>query len=255
MEEDILGNLREFLGQTQEMPFQIEGMDKASFLERYKVNVIVDNAETKGGPVVEEANPTYNNLVGRIERKARFGAFYTNFMMIRSGSVLQANGGYLVLNALDVLRSPFTWDALKRIIKKNEVKIEDAAELYGFTTGGIKPEPIPVSLKIIMLGSPWLYYLLYYYDEDFREIFKVKSDFDTQTQSSTRRKDALRQFHREHGEERRAAPLRPGRGRRDRGPCRAPCGEKGKALAQVQRPHGPGARGVVLGRTSREQPS
>ncbi|HSQ78347.1 MAG TPA: ATP-binding protein, partial [Nitrospirota bacterium] len=157
VEEDILSNLREFLGQTQELPFQIEGMDKGSFLERYKVNVIVDNAETRGGPVVEEANPTYINIVGRIERKARFGAFYTNFMMIRSGSVLQASGGYLVLNALDVLRSPFTWDALKRIIKKNEVKIEDAAELYGFTTGGIKPEPIPVSLKIIMLGSPWLY--------------------------------------------------------------------------------------------------
>ena len=184
VEEDILSNLREFLGQTPEMPFQIEGMDKASFLERYKVNVIVDNAETKGGPVVDEANPTYNNLVGRIERKARFGAFYTNFSMIRSGSVLQANGGYLVMNALDVLRNPFSWDALKRIIKKNEVKIEDVAELYGFTTGGIKPEPIPVSLKIIMLGSPWLYYLLYYYDEDFRDIFKVKSDFDTQTVSS-----------------------------------------------------------------------
>jgi lon-related putative ATP-dependent protease len=184
VEEDILSNLREFLGQTPEVPFQIEGMDKASFLERYKVNVIVDNAETKGGPVVDDANPTYNNLVGRIERKARFGAFYTNFSMIRSGSVLQANGGYLVMNALDVLRSPFSWDALKRIIKKNEVKIEDVAELYGFTTGGIKPEPIPVSLKIIMLGSPWLYYLLYYYDEDFRDIFKVKSDFDTQTASS-----------------------------------------------------------------------
>ncbi len=183
-EEDILGNLREFLGQTQEMPFQIEGMDKASFLERYKVNVIVDNAETKGAPVVEEANPTYNNVVGRIERKARFGAFYTNFMMVRSGSVLQASGGYLVLNALDVLRNPFTWDALKRIIKKNEVKIEDVAELYGLATGGIKPEPIPVSLTIIMLGSPRLYYLLYYYDEDFRDLFKVKSDFDTQIAGS-----------------------------------------------------------------------
>ncbi len=185
IEEDILGNLREFLGQTPELPFAVEGMDKASFLDRYKVNLIVDNAETKGGPVVDEANPTYNNLVGRMERKARFGAFFTNFTMIRAGSVLQANGGYLLLNALDVLRNPFSWDALKRIIKKNEVKIEDVAELYGFTSGGIKPEPIPVSLKIIMLGSPWLYYLLYYYDEDFRDIFKVKSDFDTQTDSST----------------------------------------------------------------------
>jgi lon-related putative ATP-dependent protease len=182
-EEDILGNLRDFLGQTQEMPVPIEGMDKGSFIERYKVNLIVDNGGTKGAPVIDEANPTYNNLVGRIERKARFGAFYTNFTMIRSGSVLQAHGGYLVLNALDVVRSPFSWDALKRIIKKNEVKIEDVAELYGFASGGIKPEPIPVSLKIIMLGSPWLYYLLYYYDEDFRDIFKVKSDFDTQTAS------------------------------------------------------------------------
>ncbi len=184
VEEDILNNLKEFLGQAPELPFPLEGMDKASFLERYKVNVLVDNSETKGAPVVEEANPTYNNLVGRIERKARFGAFFTNFSMIKSGSVLQANGGYLVLNALDVLRNPFAWEGLKRIIKKNEVKIEDIAELYGFTTGGIKPEPIPVSLKIIMLGSPWLYYLLYYYDEDFREIFKVKSDFDTQTADS-----------------------------------------------------------------------
>jgi lon-related putative ATP-dependent protease len=184
VEDDILNNLKEFLGQAPELPFPLEGMDRASFLERYKVNVLIDNAKTKGAPVVEEANPTYNNLVGRIERKARFGAFFTNFAMIKSGSVLQANGGYLILNALDVLRNPFAWEGLKRIIKKNEVKIEDIGELYGFTTGGIKPEPIPVSLKIIMLGSPWLYYLLYYYDEDFREIFKVKSDFDTQTSDS-----------------------------------------------------------------------
>ena len=184
VEEDILDNLREFLGQTQELPFPIEGMDKGSFLERYKVNLIVDNANTRGGPLVEEVNPTYNNLVGRIERKARFGAFFTNFTMIRSGSMLQANGGYLLVNAIDVLRSPFSWDALKRMIKRQEVKIEDVTELYGFATGGIKPEPIPLSLKIIMLGSPWLYYLLYNYDEDFREIFKVKSDFDTQTRGS-----------------------------------------------------------------------
>ena len=184
VEEDILNNLKEFLGQTPELPFPMEGMDKASFLERYRVNVLVDNANTKGGPVVEEVNPTYNNLVGRMERKIRLGVAFTNFMMIKSGSVLQANGGYLIMNALDVLRSPFAWDALKRIIKKGEVKIEDIAELYGIGTAGIKPEPIPISLKIIMLGSPWLYYLLYYYDEDFRSIFKVKSDFDTQMDGS-----------------------------------------------------------------------
>ena len=185
VEEDILGNLKEFLGQTPELPFHIEGMDRASFLERYRVNVLVDNEKGRGAPVVEEANPTYNNLVGRIERKMRLGMAFTNFMMIKTGSVLQANGGYLIVNALDVLRNAFSWEALKRIIKKNEVKIEDLAELYGISTAGIKPDPIPVSIKIIMHGSPWLYYLLYYYDEDFRGIFKVKSDFDTQTHSST----------------------------------------------------------------------
>ncbi len=181
VEEDILGNLREFLGQTQEMPFAIEGLDRGNFHDRYKVNLIVDNADTHGGPVVDEANPTYSNLLGRIERKAKLGALYTNFMMIRPGSLLQANGGYLVLNCLDVLRNPFAWDALKRVIKKSEVRIEDLAELYGFGSGGIKPEPVPVSVKIIVLGSPMLYYLLYNYDEDFQQIFKIRADFDTRT--------------------------------------------------------------------------
>ncbi|MDH4161549.1 MAG: AAA family ATPase [Nitrospirota bacterium] len=194
VEEDILGNLKEFLGQTPELPFHIEGMDRQALLERYRVNVLVDNSRTRGGPVVEEANPTYNNLVGRIERKARFGALFTNFTMIKSGSVLQANGGYLIMNALDVLRNPFSWDALKRIIKKSEVKIEDIAELYGVSTAGIKPEPIPVSVKVIMLGSPWLYYLLYSYDEDFRSIFKVRSDFDTQVNDSADEKQRYANF-------------------------------------------------------------
>jgi lon-related putative ATP-dependent protease len=193
VEEDILGNLKEFMGQTPELPFHIEGMDKASLLERYRVNVLVDNAGTRGAPVVEEANPTYNNLVGRLERKMRLGMAFTNFMMIKAGSMLQANGGYLVVNALDVLRNPFSWEALKRIIKKSEIKIEDIAEMYGISTAGIKPDPIPVAVKVLMLGSPWLYYLLYYYDEDFRRIFKVKSDFDTQMTDSA--DDKLRYAH------------------------------------------------------------
>jgi len=193
-EEDILNNLKEFLGQTPELPFPVEGMDKASFLERYKVNVLVDNAQTKGAPVVEESNPTYNNLIGRIERRARFGAVYTNFNMIKAGSVLQANGGYLIVNALDVIRSPFSWDALKRIINKNEVKVEDIGELYGVAMAGIKPEPIPVSFKIIMRGSPWLYYLLYSYDEDFRGMFKVRSDFDTQMSDSEQERNRYANF-------------------------------------------------------------
>ncbi len=162
VEEDILSNLREFLGQTQELPFQIEGMDKGSFLERYKVNVIVDNAGTKGGPR-RRGGQSYLQQPGRPHRAQ--GAVRRILYQLHHdhgpARCSRPTAGYLLLNAIDVLRSPFSWDALKRIIKRQEVKVEDVTELYGFATGGIKPEPIPVSLKIIMLGSPWLYYLLY----------------------------------------------------------------------------------------------
>lgn len=188
MEEDILNNLPEFLEESQDSPLQTEGAGRESVLERYRVNLIVDNAETKGAPVVEEVNATYNNLVGRIERKAKFGAFYTNHMMIRPGSVLKANGGFLLLNAFDMLKNPFSWEALKRIIRKREVSIEDAADPSGLSTGGLRPDSIPVSLRVILVGTPRLYHLLYVLDEDFRDLFKVRSDFDTQTQCSSEEK-------------------------------------------------------------------
>jgi predicted ATP-dependent protease len=116
-------------------------------------------------------------------------------MMIRSGSVLQANGGYLVMNALDVLRNPFSWDALKRIIKKNEVKIEDVAELYGFTTGGIKPEPIPVLLKIIMLESLALLPPLLL-RRGLPRYLQGQVRFRHPDRELPRREDALRELHR-----------------------------------------------------------
>jgi lon-related putative ATP-dependent protease len=150
-------------------------------MTRYAVNVVVDNGGTRGAPLVEEINPTYNNLIGRIEKKGRLGTLYTDFTLIKAGSLLQANGGYLLVNVLDVLRSPFSWDALKRIIKNREVKIEDIGELYGvIASSGIKPEPIPVRLRVVLIGNPMIYYLLHAYDEEFGEIFKVKVDFDTQ---------------------------------------------------------------------------
>jgi lon-related putative ATP-dependent protease len=148
---------------------------------RFSVNVIVDHGLTQGAPLIEETNPTYNNLVGQIEKKSQYGNLYTDFTLIKGGSLLHANGGYLIVNAMDLLRQPFSWDAIKRISKTREIKIEDVGDLYGFlTSSGIKPEPIPVHIRIILVGNPYLYYLLHAYDEDFSKIFKVKVDFDIQ---------------------------------------------------------------------------
>lgn len=185
VQEDILNNLGDFLAPPPSaLPLPIDLFDRGKPFTKYKVNVIVDNQNTKGAPVIEETNPTYNNMIGRIERKAKFGTFYTDFTMVRGGSILQANGGFLIVNVLDVLRSPFSWDALKRVVKKDEVKIEDVGELYGFVSGGLKPEPIPVSVRVVVLGSPLFYHLLYTYDEDFKKIFKVKADFDVEVKGA-----------------------------------------------------------------------
>jgi lon-related putative ATP-dependent protease len=147
---------------------------------KYRVNVIVDNSATTGAPVVIETSPSYYNLFGRIERKSYMGALVTNFQLIKAGSILKARGGYLVVNALDVLTSPGVWESLKKVVKYNQVRIEDLGEQYSLVPlAGMKPEPIPTKLKIIMIGSTRIYRLLQALDEDFRKIFKVKVDFDT----------------------------------------------------------------------------
>ncbi len=145
---------------------------------RYQVNLLVEHDPTAGAPVIDESHPTYTNLIGKIERKSHLGVMYTDFTEIKAGSVLQANGGYLIVNALDLLRQPFSWDALKRVIKTHAVTIEDPSEFYGFSTVGLRPEPIPVEVKIILVGPPFIYHLLQAYEEDFSKIFKVKADFD-----------------------------------------------------------------------------
>jgi predicted ATP-dependent protease len=183
VQQNVLENIKDFLP-SQEPVISLPGVDLRDFrnpMLRFSVNVIVDHGLTKGAPLIEETNPTYNNLVGQIEKKSLYGTLYTDFTLIKAGSLLQANGGYLILNALDLLRQPFAWDAVKRISKNREIKIEDVGDLYGFlTSSGIKPEPIPVHIRIILVGNPYLYYLLHAYDEDFSKIFKVKVDFDVQ---------------------------------------------------------------------------
>jgi lon-related putative ATP-dependent protease len=149
-------------------------------MTRFLVNLIVEHDPNNGAPVIDEPHPTYTNLIGKIERRAHMGVMYTDFTEIRAGAVLQANGGYLIVNALDMLRQPFSWDALKRVIKTGAVKIEDPGEFYGFSTAGLRPKAIPVNLKVIMVGPAAIYHALQAYEEDFAKLFKVKADFDTE---------------------------------------------------------------------------
>ena len=147
-------------------------------LDRYRVNVLVDNSKTKGAPVIQESNPTFSNLVGRSEHQAQFGALVTNFALIRAGALHRANGGYLVLDARAVLANPLAWDALKRSLKTQSVRVEEPGQDYRYVLAStLEPEPIPLDVKVVLIGEPSLYYLLYNLDEDFRELFKVKAEF------------------------------------------------------------------------------
>lgn len=181
LKQDIVENFTLFLPQP-DTPLPMTGVDAPPahlLMARYAVNVIVDNSGTQGAPLVEEVNPTYNNLIGRIEKRGRFGTLFTHFTLIKGGSLLQANGGYLSLNIVDLLRNPFSWEALKRTLKNQELKIEDLGDIYGISaTTVLKPDPIPVRLRVVLIGSPLIYHLLRTFDEDFAALFKVKVDFD-----------------------------------------------------------------------------
>lgn len=164
---------------AQQMPFAMPQQQDDSFVE-YKVNVIVDNSEKKNIPIIIETNPKYRNLFGTIERTFDTrGMWKTDFTQIKAGSLLKANGGYLVLNALDTLIEPGVWQDLKRTLRTNQVDIQ-SYESFLFSAGGLKPEPIGIDVKVIMIGDAFLYHLLYDRDEDFKKIFKVRADFDVE---------------------------------------------------------------------------
>ncbi|MBU2551261.1 MAG: AAA family ATPase [Proteobacteria bacterium] len=180
---DVLENLALFRAdpsqEQQASPFPMPS-PKELIQKKYGVNILVDNSELKGGPVVIELNPTYNNLFGRIEKEAQFGALTTDFTMIRAGSLHRANGGFLVLPVEDVLVNMFSYESLKRALRNREINIEDAGERVGFiSTKTLQPEPVPLDVKILLIGTSTIYALLNSRDEDFRELFKVKAEFDT----------------------------------------------------------------------------
>lgn len=178
--QDILNNFTLFLPRREKEPHFPSPTAPEVFTE-YQVNVLVDNSETKGIPIIIERNPNYRNLFGGIEKilDPRYGVWRTDFSRIKAGSLLKANGGYLVINLLDAALEPGVWPTLKRVLKNRSVEVQSFDPLYLFTMSTLKPEPIELNVKVVLLGDNYLYYLLYNLDEDFKDIFKVKADFDT----------------------------------------------------------------------------
>jgi ATP-dependent Lon protease len=146
----------------------------------FKINLMVDNSETKTIPIIFETTPSFKNLFGTIERYSPGpGLFVSDFLNIKAGAFLRAHGGYLVINALDALVEPWVWQTLKRALRNGIIDIQTFDPFYLFSTSALKPEPITADVKVIMIGNEWLYFMLFYQDEDFKTIFKVKADFDT----------------------------------------------------------------------------
>jgi lon-related putative ATP-dependent protease len=185
IQADILENVGAFKQIRQLEQMQSEPSPFAALLgkqmptfDMYKVNLLVDNSHTQGAPVILVRNPSYHNLLGRIEHQGQFGTLVTNFSLIRAGLLHKANGGYLLLDVRDVLTKPLAYEGLKRALKNHMVEIESLAEMYGlFATRTLEPEPIPLHIKVILIGDPQIYYLLHTLDPDFQELFKVKVDF------------------------------------------------------------------------------
>ena len=176
---DIIENVNEIRKLSeQKVPGNNNRQLIQSVFSQYQVNVLVDNSNTNGAPVVYENNPSYLNLIGRVEHIAQYGTLLTDFTLIKSGALHRANGGYLVLDARKVLMSPFSWEGLKRVMHAHEVRIESLEQMFSLaSTISLQPEPIPLDVKVVLTGSRLLYYLLKQYDPEFGVLFKVAADF------------------------------------------------------------------------------
>jgi lon-related putative ATP-dependent protease len=188
IQEDVIENASRFLeteetseessGEPSVRSLMTRGRSRPALMRRYQVNLLVDNGNSDGAPVIHEDNPTYQNLIGRVEQIAQLGALVTNFTLIKPGSLHRANGGYLILDARKVLLQPYAWEALKRALEGGQVRIESPGEMLGMlSTVFLEPEPIELDLKVAMIGDRMLYYLLAQSDPDFSEHFKVQADF------------------------------------------------------------------------------
>lgn len=181
VKNDISKHVDDFLDQREAVDIigMISGSSEAVSFKRYEVNLLIDNEKTTGAPVIYEDNPVYQKLIGRVEHESRMGALFTDFTHIKPGALHKANGGYLVLEVVKLLRQPFSYDALKRALYANKISIQSIGSLYGIVdTATLEPEPIPLDIKLVLLGERIFYYLLLQYDPEFGELFKIAADFE-----------------------------------------------------------------------------
>ncbi len=213
VQDDIAARLHELRSPEESMempPLMALLQGRTAPYERYRVNVLVDRSNEAGAPVVFEGFPTYVNLAGRIERKVEFGNLVTDFMLLRSGSLHRANGGFLVVFVEDLLKQPGAWDGVKRCLRAGELLMEDLPSMLGLSVAqALKPEPIPLNVRVVLIGTPLLYHLLYVLDPEFRKLFQVRADFDDRMDSRDNTKAfalALARLARDEG----TAPLNRG---------------------------------------------
>jgi lon-related putative ATP-dependent protease len=216
VEKDIIDNVDRFLQSQQ----QEEQSPLAALMRRrapsepdfsdYEVNLLVDNSEQEGAPVVNVELPTYQNLLGRVEHISQMGALITNYTLIKPGALHEANGGYLLLDARKLLQQPYAYEGLKRALRAEDITIESLGQVYSLiSTVSLEPEPIPLAVKVVLLGDRMLYYLLHQHDPEFGELFKVMVDFEdemvrtpeanaayAQLIAGIARRDELRPYHR-----------------------------------------------------------
>ena len=188
MQQDMLEHTDMFTESEEQAVLAVfRSRDKKAFLRRYQVNLIVDNSNLKHAPVIVESNPTFANLFGQIEYEGEFGILATDFSKIKPGSIQRASGGYLILQMYDVAKNYYVWDTLKRVLKTKQIVVESISKNLGLSnTETMEPEPMPLSLKVILIGEPIYYYLLYQRDEEFRKLFKIKADFDIEMDRNPR---------------------------------------------------------------------
>jgi len=181
LQEDVIRHVRDFLMKADEMPGMPPFMQEyyAPSFTRYKVNLFISHEDKHSAPVIFEDNPVHQNLIGRIEHASQVGTLVTDFSMIKPGALHKANGGYLVLDARKLLMQPFAYEELKRVLRSKEMRIESLAQQYSWvSTTTLEPEPIPLDVKVVLVGERMFYYLLHQYDPDFQELFKVTADFE-----------------------------------------------------------------------------
>ncbi len=204
LKDDIIHHIDSFLTDESEEEMQsigemLQGNHQENIFKKYEVNLVVDHRKTKGAPVIIADNPTYYNLIGKVEYENRMGVMSTDFTKVKPGYLHEANGGYLIIQAKDIFSKNFAWEGLKRALLNDKLQIENLGEQSGLmATTSISPEPIPLNVKVILIGNMEIYQLLYHHDEDFNKLFKIRADFDTEMDFNTENIASLANFIHTH---------------------------------------------------------